>query len=495
MEIRNAVLAIDQGTTSTRAILFDSQSREITSAQQEFRQHYPQDGWVEHSPEDLWQTTLKVVQRVLAGIGARHIKVVAIGITNQRETTLVWDRETGEPIYNAIVWQDRRTAAECEHIRSEVAEVEIQSRSGLLVDPYFSATKIAWILDHVEGARARAEQGDLLFGTVDSWLIWKLTGGAVHATDATNASRTNLYNIHSGEWDDELLRIFRVPRAMLPDVRDSAADFGTTLPGLTGKLSIPILAVAGDQQAAAIGQCCFDKGQVKATYGTGCFVLMNTGTEAIQSTQRLLTTVAWQLDGKRSYALEGSIFIAGAAVQWLRDELGIIRSAAETESLARKLSSNKGVYLVPAFTGLGVPYWRADARGALVGLTRGAGKAEIARAALEAVCYQTSDLFAAMEAEGLRPTSLRVDGGMVANNWMLQFLANILDTEVLRPAILETTALGVAYLAGRQAGIYGDFSQFDNLWQCTAEFHPDMQATQRQQLLGEWARAVQRVTL
>mgnify|MGYP001431574625 FL=1 len=495
MDIHSAVLAIDQGTTSTRAILFDQQAREITSAHQEFNQYYPRDGWVEHDPDDLWHTTLRSIERVLQGPSARHSKVVAIGITNQRETTLVWDRDTGEPVYNAIVWQDRRTAAECERLRQQVPDAEIQARSGLLIDPYFSATKIAWILDNIDGARERAEQGRLLFGTVDTWLIWKLTGGAVHATDATNASRTNLYNIHCHEWDDELLRIFRVPAAMLPEVRDSSAEFGTTLPSLTCRQAIPILGVAGDQQAAAIGQCCFAKGEVKATYGTGCFVLMNTGHEPILSTQKLLTTIAWQLDGKVAYALEGSIFIAGAAVQWLRDELGVIRSAAETEVLARRLTSNKGVYMVPAFTGLGVPWWRPDARAAIVGLTRGAGKAELARAALEAVCYQTSDLFAAMEAEGLRPTSLRVDGGMVANNWMLQFLADVLETEVLRPAILETTALGVAYLAGRKAGLYGDFQAFDALWHCTAEFRPTMADPLRQQLLGEWARAVQRVTL
>lgn len=493
MDTRNAILAIDQGTTSTRAILFDAQAREITSAQQEFRQHYPCDGWVEHDPEDIWQTTLKVVRRVLSGPSARHLRVAALGITNQRETTLVWDRSSGEPIANAIVWQDRRTTAECERLRADVSEADIQQRSGLLLDPYFSATKIAWILDHVDGARARAEAGELLFGTVDTFLIWRLTGGTVHATDATNASRTNLYNLLDGDWDDELLRIFRVPRAMLPEVRDSAGNFGVTLPELTGGRAIPILGVAGDQQAAAIGQCCFRRGQVKSTYGTGAFMILNTGDEAIFSRQRLLTTVAWQLDGQRSYALEGSIFIAGAAVQWLRDELGIIQTAGETERLARKTDSNKGVYLVPAFTGLGVPWWRPDARGAVVGLTRGAGKAELARAALEAVCYQTSDLFVAMEEEGLRPTSLRVDGGMVANNWMLQFLADILNTEVLRPAILETTALGVAYLAGRQAGVYGDFDEFSRLWQCTAEFQPTMTSDQRQQLLGEWSRAVRRV--
>lgn len=491
--MNNCILSIDQGTTSSRAILFNDKAQALFSAQQEFPQIYPDDGWVEHDPEAIWSSTLAVVGEVLEWGRSEGWNVLGIGITNQRETTLIWDKATGEPIYNAIVWQDRRTASVCDELRKRVSDDEIQQRSGLLLDPYFSATKAAWILDHVEGARERAEAGELAFGTVDSFLIWRLTGGKSHLTDATNASRTNLYHLEHGNWDDWLLELFRVPRAMLPEVRDCASQFGNTESELTGGISLPILGVAGDQQAASIGQCCFQKGQIKSTYGTGCFVLLNTGDELVFSRQRLLSTLAWQLDGKRAYALEGSIFIAGAVVQWLRDQLGIIKSAAETEDLASGIESTKGVYLVPAFTGLGVPYWRADARGELTGLTRASGKAEIVRAALESVCYQTSDLFSAMEAEGMKPVSLRVDGGMVANDWLLQFMADILDMEVLRPSVLETTALGAAYLAGKQAGFYGDFESFSQVWCCTAEFHSNMKSNERQMLLAGWKKAVQKV--
>lgn len=492
MTDRQCILALDQGTTSSRAILFDDQVNQLASAQQEFPQHYPQDGWVEHDPMDIWHSSLTVVRRMLDWARENDYRICGIGITNQRETTVVWDKRTGRPVYNAIVWQDRRTAAYCDHLKREGVEEELQARSGLLLDPYFSASKINWILDHNPDNRARAERGELLFGTIDSFLIWKLTSGASHLTDATNACRTNLYNIHQGAWDERLLELFRVPASMLPEVRDCADHFGTTDASLIGQ-SLPILGVAGDQQAASIGQCCFSKGDIKSTYGTGCFVLLNTGDEAVTSSQRLLTTVAYQLDGKPSYALEGSIFVAGAAVQWLRDELGIIRNAAETETLARSIDSNKGVYLVPAFTGLGVPYWQADARGALFGLTRGSGRAEIARAALEAMAYQTSDLFKAMAADGITPATLRVDGGMVANDWMLQFLADILDTTVIRPKIAETTAVGAAYLAGRQAGLYGDFEAFTELWQCQRQFEPAMPDEQRQKLLSGWADAIKRV--
>ncbi|SEF68587.1 glycerol kinase GlpK [Marinobacterium lutimaris] len=492
MTDRQCILALDQGTTSSRAILFDDQVNQLASAQQEFPQHYPHDGWVEHDPMDIWHSSLTVVRRMLDWARENDYRICGIGITNQRETTVVWDKRTGKPVYNAIVWQDRRTADYCEHLKREGVEEELQARSGLLLDPYFSASKLNWILDHNPDNRARAERGELLFGTVDSFLIWKLTSGASHLTDATNACRTNLYNIHQGEWDERLLELFRIPASMLPEVRDCAGDFGTTDASLLGQ-SLPILGVAGDQQAASIGQCCFSKGDIKSTYGTGCFVLLNTGDEAVISSQRLLTTVAYQLDGKPSYALEGSIFVAGAAVQWLRDELGIIRNAAETETLARSIESNNGVYLVPAFTGLGVPYWQPDARGALFGLTRGSGRAEIARAALEAMAYQTSDLFKAMAADGITPATLRVDGGMVANDWMLQFLADILGTTVIRPQIAETTAVGAAYLAGRQAGLYGDFEAFTELWQCQRQFEPGMPVDQRQQLLSGWADAIKRV--
>ncbi|WP_027853928.1 glycerol kinase GlpK [Marinobacterium litorale] len=493
MTERTCILALDQGTTSSRAILFDQLAVPLASAQQEFPQHYPRQGWVEHDPDDIWHSALSVVRRMLDWARENNYRVLSIGITNQRETTLIWERDTGKSIHNAIVWQDRRTAPECSRLRTEGLEPEIRSRSGLLLDPYFSATKAAWILNQVEGARARAEQGELLFGTVDSFLIWKLTGGKQHLTDATNASRTNLYNIRAGEWDETLLDAFRIPATTLPRVMNCADHFGDTDPSILGQ-RIPILGVAGDQQAASIGQCCFSPGDIKSTYGTGCFVLLNTGSAPVDSSQRLLTTVASQLDGHVSYALEGSIFVAGAAVQWLRDSLGIIQQARETETLARSLNSNNGVYLVPAFTGLGVPYWEPDARGALFGLTRASGRAEIARATLESVAYQTADLFAAMSADGISPKTLRVDGGMVANSWLLQFLADVLDTQVLKPRVEETTALGAAYLAGRQAGFYGDQREFTELWQCEEIYHPNMDAIHRTKLLAGWHDAVSRVT-
>lgn len=486
------VLALDQGTTSSRAMLFDRAGRADIVAQQEFAQHYPADGWVEHDPEDIWSSLRDSAQQVLDQADAAGRKVAAIGITNQRETTVLWDRATGRPIHRAIVWQDRRTADICRRLRQDGAEAEFQRRSGLLLDPYFSASKIAWLLDNVDGARAAAARGDLAFGTVDSFLLWRLTGGRVHATDVTNASRTGLMNLKSLDWDDALLRLFDIPRAILPVIRDCADDFGHTDPALFGR-AIAIGGMAGDQQAAAIGQCCFAEGMVKCTYGTGAFILMNTGAEPRASSHKLLSTVAWRIKGRTAYALEGAIFIAGAAVQWLRDELGIVQTAAETEDLAAGLSGNDGVYLVPAFTGLGAPHWDPDARGALTGLTRGTGRAHLARAALESVAYQTLDLVEAMAADGAPPQGLRVDGGMVANDWFVQFLADILGQTVDRPTMLETTALGAAYLAGLQAGLYGSFDEITANWGLDRQFTPDISANRRDSLITGWQAAVARV--
>lgn len=489
---RALLLAIDQGTTSSRAMVFDQEGEIVQVAQEEFPQIYPADGWVEHDPEAIWSTTINVSRQALQAAESDGGRVVAIGVTNQRETTILWDRNTGTPVHNAIVWQDRRTADACSRLDAEGLEPDIQSRTGLLLDPYFSATKLAWLLDNVAGARRKAEAGGLAFGTVDSFLIWRLTGGRSHATDATNASRTSLFNIHTQEWDPELLRLFNVPHGVLPQVHDCASDFGETDPALFGR-PIPILGVAGDQQAAAFGQCCFEAGAIKSTYGTGCFVLMNTGEEAHVSKNRLLSTVAYRLDGRTSYALEGSIFIAGAAVQWLRDGLGIISHASETESLAAGLGDNAGVYLVPAFTGLGAPHWKPHVRGALLGLTRATGRAELARATLEAVCYQTSDLFRAMAEEGVEPVSLRVDGGMVANDWLVQFLCDVLNLPVDRPKIMETTALGAAYLAGLQAGVFGSTVDLARQWRSAARFEPALPAGERDRLLRGWHQAIEQL--
>lgn len=489
------VMAIDQGTTSSRAILFDSEHQIAAVAQQEFKQYFPRSGWVEHDPEDIWNSVLATCREVMEKAGASTADIVAIGITNQRETTLVWDRNTGEAIHKAIVWQDRRTADICADMKKAGHESEVRSRTGLLLDSYFSGTKVAWILDHVEGARARAERGELLFGTVDSFLIWRLTGGKRHVSDATNASRTLLYNIHKGSWDRELLSILNVHESMLPEVLDCAAEFGETLPELFGA-AIPILGVAGDQQAASVGQACFEPGMIKSTYGTGCFALLNTGAQSVISRNRLLTTVLYQLDGKPTYALEGSIFVAGAAVQWLRDELGLIETAAETADLADKSDPNQEVYLVPAFTGMGAPYWDSRARGAMFGLTRGTGVAEFARAALEAVGYQTRDLLEAMRGDwgggALGDTILRVDGGMVASDWMMQFLADILDAPVDRPTVLETTASGAAYLAGYKAGFYAAPETFSERWQLDRRFTPQMSQASRARKYEGWRDAVSR---
>ena len=486
------ILAIDQGTTSSRAILFDHEMRIRATAQEEFKQHFPASGWVEHDPADLWATTAGTCREVIERAGIRTADIAAIGITNQRETTLVWDRKTGEPVHRAIVWQDRRTAETCDRLRDAGHEPMITERTGLLLDPYFSGTKLAWILDNVDGARARAEKGELLFGTVDSYLIWKLTGGAVHATDATNAARTLLYDIRKGRWSQSICDLLGVPVSMLPEVRDCAADFGTTRPDLFGR-EIPILGVAGDQQAATVGQACFSPGMLKSTYGTGCFALMNTGDEPVASQNRLLTTIAYQLNGKPTYALEGSIFIAGAVVQWLRDGLKIIREASETQPLAERSDEGQNVILVPAFTGLGAPYWKADCRGAIYGLTRNSGPAEFARAALESVGYQTRDLLEAMAADWTEDRAgevLRVDGGMSASDWAMQFLADILDAPVDRPNVLETTALGAAWLAGMQAGLYPDQEGFAREWALDRRFEPDMQAETRAAKYDSWKRAV-----
>ncbi len=486
------VLAIDQGTTSSRAIVFDKQGRMVSLAQEEFPQRYPADGWVEHDPEAIWSTTRRTAQQAFQEAEAKGGRVAALGITNQRETTLVWERASGRPIHPAIVWQDRRTADTCRRLAGENLDREIQERTGLLLDPYFSATKVAWLLDHVEGARRRAENGELAFGTVDSFLLARLTGNRVHATDATNAARTSLFNIRTNAWDEALLRIFNIPPAVLPQVHDCAANFGQTEPELFGR-AIPILGIAGDQQAATIGQCCFQTGAIKSTYGTGCFVLMNTGDQMLISKNRLLTTIAYRLKGQSTYALEGSIFMAGAAVQWLRDGLGLISRAQDSEALARQLNGNNGVYLVPAFTGLGAPYWNPEVRGAVFGIKQSTGPAEFARAVLESVCYQTQDLFQAMAEDGVRPTSLRVDGGMVANNWLVQFLADILDLPVDRPRVMETTALGAAILAGMQAGLLGTLEELAQQWQLDTRFEPQISSPDRDQLLAGWHEAVQRV--
>ena len=486
------ILAIDQGTTSSRAIIFDAKMRIVAQDQREFAQHFPQSGWVEHDPADLWSTTAATCRGALERAGLRADDIAAIGITNQRETTLVWDRKTGQPVYNAIVWQDRRTADSCARLRDAGHGDMVQAKTGLLLDPYFSATKLAWILDNVEGARTRAEAGELAFGTVDSWLIWNLTGGKRHATDATNAARTLLYNIHEGAWDADICTLLNIPQNMLPEVKDCAADFGATRADLLGR-AIPVLGVAGDQQAATIGQACFKPGMMKSTYGTGCFALLNTGKTPVTSTNRLLTTIAYQLDGAPTYALEGSIFIAGAVVQWLRDGLGIIRKAAETQPLAARADRGHQVYLVPAFTGLGAPYWDAECRGAIFGLTRNSGPAELARAALQSVGFQTRDLLEAMQRDwAAGDTVLRVDGGMSASDWTMQFLADIIAAPVDRPDVLETTALGAAWLAGMRAGIYPDMAAFAAGWRLERQFTPAMAGPDRDALFAGWKDAVAR---
>lgn len=484
-----SVLALDQGTTSSRAILFDADFRPLATAQREFAQHYPHPGWVEHDAEGLWQTTLACAHQVIEKTGEIPD---AIGITNQRETTVLWDRVTGRPLHRAIVWQDRRTAEHCATLKAAGHEPMVTAKTGLLLDPYFSGTKLVWLLDNIPQARARAEAGELAFGTVDSWLIWNLTGGQVHATDATNAARTMLYNIDTCAWDHDLCSLLRVPLSLLPEVRDCAADFGRTAPGLFAR-EIPIAGVAGDQQAASIGQGCFHPGMTKSTYGTGCFALMNTGQNRVTSTHRLLTTIAYRLGGKTTYALEGSIFVAGAVVQWLRDGLQIIGQAEETQALAEVSDPASSVIIVPAFTGMGAPYWRAETQGAVYGLTRGTGRAEMARAALESVGFQTVDLMHAMQGDGgaSGEAVLRVDGGMARSDWTMQFLADILGVPVDRPMVTETTALGAACLAALQVGMIGSLDEFAARWALDRRFIPAMPEAERRARLARWQRAVQ----
>ncbi|MEO1201991.1 MAG: glycerol kinase GlpK [Pseudomonadota bacterium] len=487
------ILGIDQGTTSSRAVLYDHDINTVASAQQEFAQIYPEPGWVEHDAEAIWESVVAVVQAALKDAGAGHSDVSAIGITNQRETTVVWDRQTGRPICNAIVWQDRRTADYCDKLRADGRERDVEERTGLRLDPYFSATKLRWILDNVDGARQRAEAGELAFGTIDAFLIWRLTGGREHVTDASNASRTLLFNIHTQDWDPALLSLFDIPQGLLPVVRDCADEFGLSDASLLGG-EVPILGVAGDQQAALIGQAGFDPGVTKSTYGTGCFVIANTGTEPIASQNRLLTTVAYRLDGKVTYGIEGSVFVAGSAIQWLRDALSIIDSAPQTESIAVETGVVDDVYVVPAFAGLGAPYWDAHARGAILGLTRGAGRNEIVTATLQAIAYQSSDLLLAMADDGLKPSLLRVDGGMVANDWFLQFLADMLGLVVERPADTESTVLGAACLAALRAGILDDVADVGRSRVVDRVFEPGMDEDQRQRLIAGWRAAVARVS-
>jgi len=490
--LKSHILAIDQGTTSSRAVIFDLKGNPVASAQQEFKQHFPNNGWVEHDANEIWQSSLDTSRQAIENAGISTGDILGIGIANQRETTILWDRATGEPIANAIVWQDRRTADYCEQLRQQGHELTVQNKTGLLLDPYFSATKVRWLLDSIPGARKRAEAGELAFGTVDSFLLWKLSHGKSHYTDATNASRTLLFNIHEQCWDDELLELFDIPKQILPEVKDCTAEFGFSDASLFGE-PLPILGIAGDQQAALIGQGCFDAGMAKSTYGTGCFFMLNTGTAALPSQNRLLTTVAYRLNGVTHYALEGSIFIAGAAVQWLRDGLHLINNAEETEALAKQTDSNHGVYLVPAFTGLGAPYWDPEARGAMFGLTRDTGIKELVTAGLESVCYQTKDLQKAMEADGQRPTNLRVDGGMTKNNWVLQSLADILNATIDRPSCVETTALGAAYLVALQAGVFKSTDDIQALWQLDQRFEPNLNKSERDRRYKGWLDAVSRV--
>jgi glycerol kinase len=486
------VLAIDQGTTSTRAIVVDGRGRPVAQAQRELPQIFPQPGWVEHDPEEIWAATLDVIGRALAQAGIAAGALAAIGITNQRETTVVWERATGRPIHNAIVWQDRRTTEQCEALRARGLDAMIAARTGLVIDPYFSATKLAWILDRVDGARRRAAAGELAFGTIDSFLAWRLSGGA-HVTDATNAARTMLFDIHRQGWDDELLALFDLPRALLPTVVDSAGRCATTSRDVLGA-AIPIAGIAGDQQAATVGQMCFAPGAIKSTYGTGCFMLLNTGTQAIASRNRLLTTVAYRLNGQATYAMEGAIFVAGAAIQWLRDGLRLLQSAGQSEALAQAADPAAEIYLVPAFTGLGAPYWDARARGAIFGLTRDTGIAELVRAALEAVCFQTRDLVAAMAADGAAPpVALRVDGGLCVNDWAMQFLADMLGVPVERPVVTETTAMGAAYLAGMATDVFPGLDGLPAFWQRDRRFEPAMSEDERATRYHGWQDAVRRV--
>jgi glycerol kinase len=487
MSSQQGILSIDQGTTSTRAIVFNLDGTKVATSQKEFTQFYPNNGWVEHDPEEIWKTTVETCKDAIHQAQEKGVTVAGIGITNQRETTLVWDRETGQAIYNAIVWQDRRTSAFCNGIKDK--EAAVTAKTGLLLDPYFSASKVKWLLDEVDGARALAEQGKLAFGTIDSFLIWRLTGGKKHVTDTTNASRTNLFNIHDLEWDKDLLALFDVPESLLPEVLQCADDFGVTQANLFGK-SLPIAGVAGDQQAALFGQCCFNQGDLKSTYGTGCFALLNTGDKALNSQHKLLTTIGYTINGKTTYALEGSIFTAGANIQWLRDGIGVINDAKESQALAESLDYDHGVVLVPGFAGLGAPHWNPNARASLYGMTRGTSQAHFARAALEAVCYQTYDLQQAMASDGIVSSKVLVDGGMVANDWLCQFLSDILQVDIQRPKNMETTAIGAAYLAGLQLGLYKNLDDIMSQKQIENTFSPCIDQEIRTTLLSQWQKAV-----
>jgi len=489
--MKKFIISIDQGTTSSRAILFNLKGQSVYVSQLEFTQHFPKNGWVEHNPDEIWKTTLKVLRDVIKKSKKLKGKILTIGITNQRETTILWDKITGKPVYNAIVWQDRRSSEYCKKLIRQKKETIIYNKTGLLIDAYFSATKIKWIIDNVPKAKELIKKKRLLFGTVDCFLLWKLTNGADHATDATNASRTMLFNISTNEWDSQILKILKIPREILPTVKDCSADFGHTDPSLTGT-SYPITGMVGDQQSATIGQCCFEQGSLKSTYGTGAFVLLNTGSKKVYSKNRLLTTIGYRINGKTTYALEGSIFIAGAGVQWLRDKIKLIKKASDTEKIIKSLKSNNGIYLVPAFTGLGAPYWAVNARGVLSGLTRDTGPKEIVRATVESVAYQTHDLFEAMKNDGLRPRIIKVDGGMVKNNWFSQFLADVVDVKVLRPKVDETTALGAAFMAGLQIGVYKSLKDISNNWQVDRTFHPRMKSSNRKNLIKGWDKAIKK---
>ena len=492
--MKRFIVAIDQGTTSSRAILFSLSGKPVCSSQKEFKQYFPKDGWVEHDPNEIWNTTKKVLINIIKKSKKLKGKIVTIGITNQRETTILWDKKTGKPVYNAIVWQDRRTAEFCKKFKTKIKEKIINKKTGLLVDPYFSGTKIKWILDNVPKAKKLAKNNQLLFGTVDTFLIWKLTKGKMHLTDATNASRTMLFNISTNKWDKDILFNLRIPKNILPAVKNSSDDFGFTAKSITGN-SYPINGVVGDQQAASIGQSCFTKGSVKSTYGTGAFVLVNTGNKKIYSKNKLLTTICYRLNGKTTYALEGSIFIAGAGVQWLRDKIKFISNSAETEKIAQSMKSNNGIYLVPAFTGLGAPYWNPNSRGVICGLTRDTSQKEIVRATLESVAYQSNDLFNAMKNDGVKPNLIKVDGGMVKNNWFSQFLSDVIDTKVIRPRVQETTALGAAFMAGLRIGIYNSLNDISKNWKIDKKFVPKISKSKRTKLLKEWEQAIRKTLI
>jgi len=489
--MKKFIISIDQGTTSSRAILFDLKGKPVYSSQKEFTQYFPKSGWVEHDPEEIWSTTKKTLKDVISKSKKLKGRILTIGITNQRETTVLWDKKTGKAVYNAIVWQDRRQEEFCKKLRKQNNETLIFNRTGLLIDSYFSGIKIKWVLDNVPLAKKLMNKKQLLFGTIDSFLIWRLTKGKVHATDATNASRTMIYNIVTNKWDDAILKLLKIEKHILPSVKDCADDYGHTVSSITGK-PISISGVVGDQQSASIGQCCFEPGSLKSTYGTGAFVLLNTGSKIIYSKNRLLTTIAYRIKGKTTYAMEGSIFIAGAGVQWLRDKLNFFKKASETENIIKSLKDNKGVYLVPAFTGLGAPYWDANARGVLSGLTRDTGPKEIVRATIESVAYQTYDLFEAMKHDGLRPRLVKVDGGMVMNNWFSQFLSNVVDIKVLRPKVQETTALGAAFMAGLQIGVYKSLKDISKNWQLDKNFTPKMNPKERSHLVKGWSAAIKK---